>query len=485
MVAPATRNDIVLAPASPVPIVTPPRERGGRPLGANSHKRKIHELASIATKNEIALMYFTEKKDGNKRLKPGRLLEIIDLVSKRNKLGDDIKITPACIRQRLKKNMVVTARHPGHVSPLINIEPQVIKVITQMARLRQCLTPSQAVQLINSMIEGTDAQKKLIAWKKRNSFGSEGTIGKKYWRSFKKRNEHLICSKKGQKYELDRATWSTYANFHQMYAQVYEMMVEAGVAFEREVPAWMNAAGDIVEEDEAAGCEVTHDLTRPEYCFVMDEVGGNTSQKGDGHKGGELFVCPKGMVPKQKANTKDKNFTLLGVTALNGDPVMCVVIFAGQRENRLWETGIDIFTEMEGDVSDEHWFENNSGKGKRFPGGPSCTYQGKEVPCLTRWSPKGSITSQILVDILATIDQLGVIDRTIAKPFLLLDGHGSRLEIPFLSYIHDVDHLWSVCFGVPYGTALWQVGDSAQQNGAFNMALNECKSLLIKKRQSE
>ena len=33
----------------------------------------------------------TEKKDGNKRLKPGRLLELIDLVTKRNKLEDDIK----------------------------------------------------------------------------------------------------------------------------------------------------------------------------------------------------------------------------------------------------------------------------------------------------------------------------------------------------------------------------------------------------------
>ena len=64
-----------------------------------------------------------------------------------------------------QKSMVVIAPHPDHVLPLIKIEPQVIKVITQVARLRLCLTPSQAVQLINSMIEGTDAQKKLIEWK--------------------------------------------------------------------------------------------------------------------------------------------------------------------------------------------------------------------------------------------------------------------------------------------------------------------------------
>ena len=67
----------------------------------------------------------------------------------------------------------------------------------------------------------------------------------------------------------------------------------------------------------------------------MDEVGGNTSQKGDGNNGGELHVCATGMVPQQKTITKDKHFTLLGLTTLNGDPFMCVVIFAGKRETKL------------------------------------------------------------------------------------------------------------------------------------------------------
>ena len=67
MVAPATRNDIVLAPAPPEPIVTPiARDKGGHPLGANNTKRKISELATIATKNEIALKYSNEKKEGKR-----------------------------------------------------------------------------------------------------------------------------------------------------------------------------------------------------------------------------------------------------------------------------------------------------------------------------------------------------------------------------------------------------------------------------------
>ena len=200
----------------------------------------------------------------------------------------------------------------------------------------------------------------------------------KYWLTFTRRSGDKTCTKKGQKYELDRATWSTYANFEQMYDQIYDMMVEAGVAVKKDYPEWMDAYGDIVYEDDALGCKVTHDLIRPEICIVMDEVGGNTSQKGDGNKGGEQFIVPKGMIPQLKANAQDKHFTLLGLTTLGGDPVMCVIIFAGTIENKLWETGIDIFANTEGEVGDDDFFENNSGPGKRFPRGPTCIFKAKK-----------------------------------------------------------------------------------------------------------
>ena len=66
-------------------------------------------------------------------------------------------------------------------------------------------------------------------------------------------------------------------------------------------------------------------------------------------------------------------------------------------------------------------------------------------------------------------------DQTEATPFLLLDGHGSRFGLSFLEYINDAWHEWAVCIGVPYGTSLWQVGDSSQQNGAFKIALKKAK----------
>ena len=67
-------------------------------------------------------------------------------------------------------------------------------------------------------------------------------------------------------------------------------------------------------------------------------------------------------------------------------------------------------------------------------------------------------------------------------PFLLLDGHGSRLELPFLNYINSPEHKWVVCLGVPYGTSYWQVGNSAEQNGSYKMAITKAKRMLVNKK---
>ena len=95
------------------------------------------------------------------------------------------------------------------------------------------------------------------------------------------------------------------------------------------------------------------------------------------------------------------------------------------------------------------------------------------------------MTSEILRDICATLDHLEVFDRsTGAMPFFLLDGHGSRIELPFLEYINDPLHLWCLCLGVPYGTDIWQVGDALEQNGTYNMLTTTAKMYLIQKKNN-
>ena len=118
-----------------------------------------------------------------------------------------------------------------------------------------------------------------------------------------------------------------------------------------------------------------------------------------------------------------------------------------------------------------------------FPSDPECQFNGKTIPTLVRWNPTGGITSEILRDCLATLDHYEVFPRNNdKKPFLLLDGHGSRFELPFLQYVTDKQHPWMVCQGVPYGTSLWQVADSSEQNGSFKAASSHIKMEILKKR---
>ena len=105
------------------------------------------------------------------------------------------------------------------------------------------------------------------------------------------------------------------------------------------------------------------------------------------------------------------------------------------------------------------------------------------MTCFVCNSENGSITSELLCSMLKHIDDCCVFDRTDGVlPFLLLDSHGSRFKLLFLEYTNDMveeGHKWCVCIGVPYGTSVWQVGDSAEQNGSFKMAMVRAKMKLF------
>jgi hypothetical protein len=50
-----------------------------------------------------------------------------------------------------------------------------------------------------------------------------------------------------------------------------------------------------------------------------------------------------------------------------------------------------------------------------------------------------------------------------------------------LEYINHDDHKWTTSIGTPYGTNKWQVGDSPEQNGNFNMEIGRGKMELLQK----
>ena len=170
---------------------------------------------------------------------------------------------------------------------------------------------------------------------------------------------------------------------------------------------------------------------------------------------------------------------------------MCVIIIAGKKRDVCTESGIDwnkLDNINEDDLKNNNafeFFETNYGKDNLFPGGPSCNFKGTEVPAFVTISDGGGIDGWILREIFRRLDRLGLYDEDRQKgiyPFALIDGHQSRFDLKFLKYINDPKTKWNVTIGVPYGTALWQVGDSSEQNGSFKMDLTKQKKQLFQDR---
>lgn len=300
--------------------------------------------------------------------------------------------------------------------------------------------------------------------------------------------EHL-WTKKGEKYALNRSDWTIYENFVQMYDVIYEEMVDAGVAEFLEEEVWTDRDGNVVEEKLAYGLSQNIKITHPHYIIFGDETGFNTSQKKDGHVGGRRYVCGRDTVPQKKAATNDHKFTALPFTSASGEGVCCVIIFQCKTEQVPfeWQAGIDhtkgIVYNSDGSIN----AEESIGPGKYFPGGPKCNYNGKEIDCLVFGSESGGITDTILVKILSYFDEKDVFPRKEGGPIpmLIVDGHQSRLAPSFITYINDKGHRWKVCFGVPYATDLWQVGDASELNGRVKLEWTKAKEELLEMKEDK
>ena len=117
---------------------------------------------------------------------------------------------------------------------------------------------------------------------------------------------------------------------------------------------------------------------------MVDEVGSNISQKGDGHIAGKKYVCEIDSIPKEQASHTDKHFALLGFAALSGEPVLCLIIITGIKDMYEIETGIDIDATRIVNPTNSDCFVNNRGKGKLSPMGPEYVFNGKTIPCVVR-----------------------------------------------------------------------------------------------------
>ena len=424
------------------------------------------------------------------RMPVGILEKIIKEVKQEQGVSE--KISCETVRSRIKRKNI-TGNNQGTYSPIAEAEKYIAETIIQMAKIKAPLSVAACIQLANSMISGTTHQRKLVEFKRKRNLDQERGLGSAWFRGFIKRNPEVI-TRKAVKFAINRAEWCNKENFTIMYDSIYQELHEAGVASKYEGEGvWTNAAGDIVPtKEDALGRKCKYHLTHPNYLLFVDEVGSNTNMTSDKNKGGEQFVCERGTVPRQQASNTDIHFTCLGFTNASGEAVMCGIIIGAGTLSVEQVLGVDVMAGTHDEVQtalnvimDDNALLNDMKTNKMFPGGPTCYVGDKVIPPFVTCNPSGGITSQILADMMSWLDLHLQLPRHegCPTPCILLDGHHSRLDLPFLSYVSDMNHRWNALIGIPNGTSLWQVGDSVEQNGCFKMHQYDVKMKILNKKR--
>ena len=138
------------------------QNKGGRPKGSTDVNKRVTCDAIIAAKNEIAIKYSKAKeKTGRKKVPNKTSQNIIEDVKQERKLPEGVMIPRDTIRRRIsRKNLFVT--QSGASTPLACVEIILVTIVVQMARVRQFLTPSKGLFLVNYLISGKEVQKDLI-----------------------------------------------------------------------------------------------------------------------------------------------------------------------------------------------------------------------------------------------------------------------------------------------------------------------------------
>jgi hypothetical protein len=90
---------------------------------------------------------------------------------------------------RTKVGQKLKVKHRGIDSPMLGIEAHLLASIPRRASLRQPVTCGEGSVLANSMLEGTEAQVRLMDWKKKKIINGQndntfGTLGQGYWQNF-------------------------------------------------------------------------------------------------------------------------------------------------------------------------------------------------------------------------------------------------------------------------------------------------------------
>ncbi len=261
-------------------------------------------------------------------------------------------------------------------SPIHSIKPLICEFCIRLGKMGCPITKTTGIELANDLISGTELEQKIAKCKQLRKLNCTEKLGRAWYQGFLQCYEDVLTRNGSVVKDIKRRTWVTSENFANMYENVFNIMVEAGIA---------KVVDEAIQHE--VGLLTKYKLTRPEFLLFIVETGYSTNQLNDGKVGGEMFIMPKnaGDTAAPAGATTDLHFMVLPFMSGTGELVLCAINFRSERHISeipvSWKTGIDLTVDDIDDVK------------KVAQGGPTCTYLGKEIPCFYGTSPKASITS--------------------------------------------------------------------------------------------
>jgi hypothetical protein len=185
------------------------------------------------------------------------------------------------------------------------------------------LTKTTVIEFANDLISDTESESRIVKFKEERKLKNTEKLGDALYHGFLQRYKDVLSRNGSAIKDTKRRTWVTRDNFMSMYENIYERMVEAGIAEKED--------GEILHE---AGLPSKYILTLPEYLLFIDETGCNTNQLNDGKVRGEIFIVPKnsGNTAAPTKATADLHFTGLPFISGTGVSVLCAIISKSELE---------------------------------------------------------------------------------------------------------------------------------------------------------
>jgi hypothetical protein len=147
---------------------------GGWPKGSSKAKKKQDKENKYKCIDSIVLEYSIKhnaSKSVEGKVEYGYLKRLID--EKKKEFGINCRISTKSIMNRTHRGTLTSHLGPGPKSLLEEVELALVEICIQMGKIRQPLSCTEAIALMNSMIENTHTQQKLIDFHQSRRLGTE------------------------------------------------------------------------------------------------------------------------------------------------------------------------------------------------------------------------------------------------------------------------------------------------------------------------